>query len=445
MLNKAKNANPELIELYLSLSKLYFLAGDYDRGVQELKAIIELSPENIDALSGLAFIFELRGKHKEAHRLYDLASKTGSINGHVALAKYFFRKNDYERGMEVINEAMKSNPHSALLYELKGKALISKNKYADAIETFEEMEKIEDAIETFEEMEKIEPVRGYRNIRDCYLLMNAPEIAIDKAEKELNKNNQRLDVMADISSIYSAMGNRENAIRNANKIIRTNPYSSIGYKVLAKVYLENKDYHNAENVLDEAIKKLEDDVDIYLMKGKLFRLKNDHTSALKVYSDALRISPGHISLIFNKGATFHEMGRTNEAVSEYMKALSISNNHVTSLNNLAYIYAESDSDPTKALYLASKAYLLSPFDADIQDTLGLAMIKNNLFDDALKLLSEAKKRYPKNPAIRYHSALAHKARNEKNKAIEELRIAVELGNFPDSVKAEELLISLLRE
>jgi tetratricopeptide (TPR) repeat protein len=348
------------------------------------------------------------------------------------LAKYFFRKNDYERGMEIINKAMKSNPHSALLYELKGKALISKNKYADAIETFEEME-------------KIEPVRGYRNIRDCYLLMNAPEIAIDKAENELNKNNQRLDVMADISSIYSAMGNRENAIRNANKIIRTNPYSSIGYKVLAKVYLENKDYHNAENVLDEAIKKLEDDVDIYLMKGKLFRLKNDHTSALKVYSDALRISPGHISLIFNKGATFHEMGRTNEAVSEYMKALSISNNHVTSLNNLAYIYAESDSDPTKALYLASKAYLLSPFDADIQDTLGLAMIKNNLFDDALKLLSEAKKRYPKNPAIRYHSALAHKARNEKNKAIEELRIAVELGNFPDSVKAEELLISLLRE
>lgn len=432
MLDKAKNANPEFIELYLALSKLYFLAGDYDSGIEELRAIIERSQENIDALTGLALMFEFKGRYDEALRFYELARKTGGINGHVALAKYLFRTNDFEGGMDVINKAIESNPDSALLYELKGKALISKNEYADALETFEELE-------------KIDPVSGYRNIRDCYLLMNSPQEALDKAEEELNKNNQRLDVMADVSSIYSAMGDRENAILNANKIIRTDPYSSLGYKILAQVYLENREYQNAENVLDEAEKVSEDDTDISLMKGKLFRLKNDHASALKVYNDALGITPGHISLIFNKGATFHEMGRINEAISEYMKTLSISSNHVSALNNLAYIYADTDRNPTRALYLALKAYLLSPFDAAVQDTLGLAMIKNNLFDDALTLLSKAKNRNPKNPAIHYHSALAHKARNEKTKAIEELRIAVELGNFTDSVKAEELLISLLKE
>jgi putative PEP-CTERM system TPR-repeat lipoprotein len=395
-LEKAKASNPNFDAPYYRLASLHILRGEHDRGIQELRSLIRKSPDNLKALLTVASILESTGKKEEALYFFIKARRTEKATGYIGLAKYYLREKDPDKALKVLEDAIMKNPSDTLPYEFRGKVLLSLNR-------------VNDAIKTFEDIKRINPKLGLTYIVNAYTSINKHEKALNRIRRELKKNPDNLDLMAEISRLYKTMGKKKDAIEAAEHIIHRKPELTIGYIALATIYQN-------DNELDEAIKVLKNaqrtkDSDIVTMLGDLYFLKKDYTSALEQYREAEKINPVYIQAIFRHGSVLQAMGKKKEAIKKYQKVLMFSQNNVPALNNLAYLYAEGDRDLAAALQLASRAYILSPNDGYVLDTFGFVLLKKGKGKEGLKALKKALERVHDSPAIYYHLALAYMHRS----------------------------------
>ena len=426
-LQKAKEINPDYLATSVNLASLYSLRGDYDSGAKELKSALAHSPDNVTVLLSLAALYESRDNAEDARACYLRAMRTGKVEGSIALAGYHLRNREPDKARTVLDEALKKEPSNTLLYELKGTALLSQKK-------------LKEALRNFKDMENIDSKRALPYILNTYIQMKRHDEALGKLREELKKNPERLDLMADVSRLYTLMGNREKAIENAESMIAGNPSSPIGYMTLAKVHQDNKEVDTAIQVLKKADRL--NNVNPALMLGDLYARKKDYASALDAFRRAEKIQPDSAQAVFQQGALFHTMGRKKEAIAEYSRALGIAEDHVPTLNNLACLYAEDNREPVKALRLAARAYVRAPHNGAVLDTLGFVLWKNGKVDEGLKAMKKALELLPDNPSVYYHAALIYKEQGNKALAIENLQKALRLGDFPEAGAAAPLLAAL---
>ncbi|MEJ5349909.1 MAG: tetratricopeptide repeat protein [Desulfosoma sp.] len=113
------------------------------------------------------------------------------------------------------------------------------------------------------------------------------------------------------------------------------------------------------------------------------------------------------------------------------------------LNNLAWVYLESDQCLDKALSLAQRAYDLLPHRVEVLDTLGYAYLKKGLSARALWYLSEARSRDPQNPMPAYHLGLLYAHQNDNDQARLHLEAALRLGLPADAAAHASSLLQNL--
>ncbi len=92
------------------------------------------------------------------------------------------------------------------------------------------------------------------------------------------------------------------------------------------------------------------------------------------------------------------------ASAGYRRVLEIDSDNVVALNNLAWILAEQ-KDP-KAIEYAEEAHRLSPFNANVLDTLGWTVTRSGDPKRGVQLLRMASNLSPRHAEIRLHLAQA---------------------------------------
>lgn len=425
-LQKAKEANPAFDTPYFRLSAIYVLKGEQDKGIQELKALLAKSPGNVKAMLTIAAMLESKGKKAEALQYYQQARATNKTEGYIALAKYYLREKDTQKALQTLDENIRQTPSDELPYEIKGTVLL-------------DLKRFDDAVKTFEALGTINMHRGMAYLVNAYISMKKPEAAVDRLRREIAKNPQDLDLMAQLSRVYLVMGKKQDAVANAEQMIRENPESPRGYMTLAMIYQESKELDKAMDAIKKASIK---DADLMMVMANLYFLKNDYAAALNQYRRIEEFKSGYVPAIFQQGVVLHAMGKKKEAIADYQRVLRLSRNYVPALNNLAYLYAEDNRDLPMALQLAARAYAQAPNDGSVQDTLGFVLVKNKKFDEGIAALQKAAELLPGNPTIHYHLALGYKEQGSKTQAVANLEKALSLGAFPESNDARLLLAQL---
>jgi Flp pilus assembly protein TadD len=136
-----------------------------------------------------------------------------------------------------------------------------------------------------------------------------------------------------------------------------------------------------------------------------------------------------------------QMERHAEARAALERTLELAPDHASSLNNLAWLLREDD--PTRALTYAQRARELRPEDVAVQDTLGTILLLEGRAGEALGLLQDAAEKWPTNPTIRYHYALALEQTGDTHRARRQVSALLQAGgDFPERTEAEELLARL---
>jgi predicted Zn-dependent protease len=98
-------------------------------------------------------------------------------------------------------------------------------------------------------------------------------------------------------------------------------------------------------------------------------------------------------------------GQAQQAIATLNQQLRLDPNNAAAMNNLAFNLAETGTDLDRALALAEGVARKFPNDPAVTDTLGWVYAKRGLNQSAIKVLSILVKKYPKEPAFRYHLAM----------------------------------------
>ena len=126
-----------------------------------------------------------------------------------------------------------------------------------------------------------------------------------KAEIELNK------------------GNIEEAKKIYHYLIEIDEQNHNFYKQLIKIYLYQKDYEKAYNLIKEILSFKENCDEIYYYQGIYYYYKNQNYQSIDSYRKAIELNPKNFDALVNLGNCLQKQGQFDEALIVYINAKKI--------------------------------------------------------------------------------------------------------------------------
>ncbi len=192
----------------------------------------------------------------------------------------------------------------------------------------------------------------------------------------------------------------------------------------------------------------------HVLLGKLRDRTGSPKEAARYFDKAIELNPDYADAYMSAGVLYEREGEVDKAIEMY-SALVIASDRKgltlrdlgVAMNNLAWLLAEppdaTPEDLDRALELAQEAKEMMPQNPSIADTLGWVMYKRDIQAAAISLFREAIESYapgPNRAMTRYHLALSYEKNGEPERAIDELRVALEESDsFPGRDDAEAAL------
>jgi tetratricopeptide (TPR) repeat protein len=142
---------------------------------------------------------------------------------------------------------------------------------------------------------------------------------------------------------------------------------------------------------------------------------------------------------------YEQKGKLDNAIAAYKRSLEINPENPLALNQLAWIYAEQETQLDEALKFAQKASSLSS-SPGIIDTLGWVLYKRGEYLDAVKQFELALQKNPFQPTIEYHLGLAYYHNGDRAMAKQKFQEVLELSkDFEHTTEIHQLLKQLNEE
>ncbi|MFP4573733.1 MAG: tetratricopeptide repeat protein [Desulfobacterales bacterium] len=139
ILSKGLSMDPENAELHYEMGVLYDRMGDTDAAVDKMRFVIEMEPENADALNYLGYTFADRGiRLDEAESLIRRALDIEPENGYIldSMGWLYYRKGDYKRARIYIENALEKVPDDPVILEHMGDVYLKLSDRAKALKYY---------------------------------------------------------------------------------------------------------------------------------------------------------------------------------------------------------------------------------------------------------------------------------------------------------------------
>lgn len=396
-LSRAKQIKPDYLTPYFNLVNYYLSNQQRDKAIEEYRSILKISPENVKALISLAVLQEIDGDAQAASAGYEAARNTAAPEGFLALAAYLSRSNQPDEAARVVKAAYLAHPKHPAILETHGKFLLKKQDYANAVKIFKSLS-------------NVNPDTGSLLLAETWL----------------------------------ASGERDRAVAVAQKLIDERPETVDGYMLKAAIYQRLGEVQLAEDALKQGIGSVKDAPVLSLALGKIYSRNQNTTQALATFSALHNDYPEFVPGIFALGAYYDHQGDKRKAVELYRESLAKDENYTAALNNLAYLYSDNYGSTEEGLLLAIKAFRNEPGNPGILDTLGLALLKNLRYEEAVNVLNKAVAMLPKVAMVHLHHGQALLAAGKTDEAHDALEQAADLGFGPEVVQAQRLLKDIER-
>ena len=257
------------------------------------------------------------------------------------------------------------------------------------------------------------------NILSDYLSGNK-NIAYDKLKKISKKYPTNEKIKFNLAFMEQDQGNIEKAKKSY--FILISKFNNFNAKInLYNIYLKEKNYHKALDLIDNILKIKKDLINVQIDKAyinykikeydlskkicHLILSKNINVKALNLiglclfkeskYMEALEylfkglnINNTDLSLLNSIGDVYYEMRNLEESEKFYLKALDVEPNSYQTLNNIAGYYLETNNSE-KALLYYQKALEVFPDEPTILENISKTYFSLDKNDLAEKLCKKA--------------------------------------------------------
>lgn len=444
--------NPKSLLGLFTQGKFYLLEGKYPEAATSLRRVIDQQPNAAaHVLLGTAYLAQRQSELARSEFLQALQVDAQYTPARSQLAALYLSSGEDESAVREARAVLEQTPDDLRIRLVLVEALTRLKR------THEAREALRPIVVTDEmtPLVRLKIAQLYRRTRD---LKSAAPIL----EKLLAENPTDPAVMAEI--VQNDLDDRQPAagLKKIDAWIAAQPDNAALYEMRAKVRLSSPGGDSPESIaaarsdLETAIAKDPERVEPVMTLGKLYRTlwqrDGSHLEdAISTYKKAREIAPRDVRVTLELASLCESAGRNAEAMEYYEAVLRVDQDQPGAQNNLAWLLANVDdpspADLDRALQLAQDAKNAMPNDPSVADTLGWIMYKKGIPSAAISLFREAIDGYPQGHplrgTVRYHLAAAYDKNGERDRAIVELKRALdEVSTFREREQAEKLLKEL---
>lgn len=408
--------SPEDEALFLRLGFLYSEQNQYREAEQTFQKALDLNPDSLFAHLYLARLATQTGDINQAEEWYQ---KALSINWSVELAfevaGFYEEQKEYTKVALQYRSVLKKYPKDIRAGLGLVHTLLLQDKEKKALGVLEDLRKNSDdptqidiiTARLYLRSKKLDEAAGI--LEPMTLESDVPEAAymlavIRYQQKELDQ------AMALLSTIEQESNQFEDSIYLQVRILmeRQQDIQAIGllkktlsnqgiaspglYTLLASLYMEQKQIQKGYDLLDAALVRFPDNVQIY----------------------------------FEYGLLLEQDGAQQQAIVLMEKILELEPDHAEALNYLGYTWADNNINLEKALEYVQKSMRLKPGNGYILDSLGWVYFRMGKLDLATEKILKALELEPDDPNIHEHLGDIYLRQGQQKKAIQAYKNAEKL-------------------
>ncbi len=430
-LKRALKLSPADLVTVGNLVRLLIKQDRLDEARQILERALEINPAIPAFQLQLAKLDLARGDFKNMEeRLQEvLQSQPDLLEPNLLLAKYYLQFGQPHRTQTLLEAIRSRYPDHPLLLSLLAKAQIASKLPHAALNTAKHLTQVDpsSALGHFllaQAYSQSGQFRKFRQALETTLDLSPDFLPARQAKIKLmaveGKTGEIERELADLAAKYPddiqilnlrawwALHRRQpgQAIGLYEKVLQQHPTSKAARNLAKAVWQAGKRKEAIQRLEQWRLKHPRDTDSLYLL-SLMYQGTKQKDKARQILAEIVRVAP----------------------------------RHVLALNDLAWLLRQSA--PGRALEYAEKAYAAAPEAAWIIDTLGMALLENGQIERAARLLEEAARRAPNNPAIHYHLAIARHRLGLDDSALASLKRALAgQQDFAERPEAETLLQTL---
>jgi tetratricopeptide (TPR) repeat protein len=336
----------------LKLGQIYRRQMKYDLARQNLQKAALAFPDSIEVQFNLVLLDRDEGRIEDALKLAnDLLKKTEKANGR------YTETEKQNRRVFLINQGILNQ---------------TLEKYDDAIRTFTEIKNL-----TSEKDGRMDAL-----IIETYRLSKNLDKALQQSEQSLRDlpgNRQLQMVHADI---IAEKGRVDEGIKALQQLEKGNGEDLDILSAMVSVYQRARRYDDAQNTLNQAIRRFPNEEQVYFLQGSLYEKQKKYNDAEKAFRKALELQKDDPAVLNYLGFMLADRGvRLEEAEGMVRKAVQSDPTNGAYLDSLGWVYFKENRFDRAEEYL-KKAVIFLNTDSNIHDHLGDLYYKTKRYDEA---------------------------------------------------------------
>ena len=357
-----------------SLGELYERTGQYARA-QQLYSAALTDVTDPDMQYRLALLFMDQERPGEAASLLrDLSQKyPRNMQIRMAFGRALKDHKRYAEAAEVFEEALQTDPENyginfqlaeveTLLGErreaidrfLRLRELSDSDDQINSIDTslallYQRTGQFDEAIEIFRRISGENPEDVFSSLRLVYALKDAQQLpealqfseqlVEQSAEKSYEEDPSKTFLLIARAQVLSAADRLEESADLLSEGIQSHQDPQELYLASSQLYVDHKQYREAENVIKEAMIRYPENKRMQFQLGAIYERQQKWADVELVFKEILKSNPQHSGVLNYLGYMLADRGvRLSEALDYIMQAVEIEPHNGAYLDSLGWVY-----------------------------------------------------------------------------------------------------------
>lgn len=455
--------DPKDIDSQIMLGRLYKVSNDSAASEAAFKKALEISPDNEDAMTGLAMVYSDEGDTKRAADLLEkLTAKNPSPRAFAALAFSYEQLHDYPLAASTLRRALTLDP-SNQEYKLNlAQDLAQAEQYDEALKVYQEVadanprdptpllrmaqvyrqqKKFDLARESIDKAREIDPDNLEVKLDESFLqeeegklseaIVTLKQVLDATAKKNYSAGERtyRASMLERLGRMYLNLEQFDEAADTFRQLGGLDPeYAARADVQVVETYRQAKDYEKAQKLADAAIKKYPNDRIVIGMHAEMLADGGHVDEAAAELRKSLggkddREIYTSLAQIYERGKDYPEMAK---AVDQLEKLSQTKDDKIT-LHFLRGTLYERQKKFQQAESEFREVLKLDSSNAQAQNYLGYMLAdQNTRLDEAQQLILKALDSEPNNGAFLDSLGWVYYRQNKLKDAEEQLNRSIQM-------------------
>lgn len=415
--------------------RLAMLRGNSAAAIEDFRAVLTERPESFETLSWLIRSYVQDGQAALAEqglrRAIDVDSKHEGVR--LELIQLLMADRRLPAALEEADKALTAIPNSLSLLQARVEIFIAQEQWDQAEAQARQIQSLyPDLVAGFIQLGRIYYTQGrFEKAEDAY------KVAVTRAPLQY----EAIDALAKATIAKDGAIAAINYLEGFLKGYSNHPTA---YNILGELYVRQNLHTKAEAAFARAYQLNPTWIEPYKNLATLYQTRGELEAAVQVFLNGLAIVPDSSQLAFMLAVTYEELDKPEDAIDTYEGILANRPRMDQAANNLALLLVDRRGD-TESIKRARE--LVQRFDgsqnAQHLDVLAWTLFHAGEVERAQQILERVVAQYAALQLPRYHLGAIYAARGERDKAREQLHLAVDARlQFPGLEKAQRLLQEL---